>query len=528
MPLPQAPRLFCFHPAPADGGNGAGTSGHRENLFFSTLLFLVLVLGLGLRAGHLSRPYYQRDEGVTTAVAAGLDYPQRWTTNWIYYPVPPEFHYDEFNFSSYHYLAHGWLVAAESLTSPDNRLTVLRTLNLPLALATLLFTALAARRAFGWLPGVFAAAVLAVLPILVQDSHYARCDSMLTAGVASLLWLLAPRVQLTRWHWAATGAIVGWLVACKFSLLLLGPFLLGAVIADTASRSSGWAGAGRSCGWLAFGGSLGLALGLPGAITDPHAFLRGMRTLLAYYHGFYPPYSLPGGGPIMGNFITYLVMIIGPGILALASLGAVNAWTRGSQIWITGLLLTLISSVLVFGSQRFIAERNISPFLPLLAVLAGSGLALVFALGRKLPGAAGRAGPWIATLALVMTLVPPFRLSLRMVVRGFSLRDLKEQRAFLDVAAAEAAKQKMVFASGSLVDAASFSAAEAVLREGPTVFAIFDFQDANSKEFIVRLARSHGGRVVATREGLFPGLPCCTLTTMLSARIIVLQCRPSK
>lgn len=491
-------------------------------------LALVSVLGLGLRAGYLSQPYYQVDEGVTTAVAAGLDYPHRWTTNWIKYAVPPEFHYDEFNFSSYHYLAHGWIVAAGRTTSPENRLTALRALNLPLSLAALLFTALAVRRTLGWLPGVFAAAGLAVLPILVQDAHYARCDSMLTAGVAGLIWLLAPEAHKTRWHWAGAGAVGGWLVACKFSLLLLSPLFLGAVIAANTAPSPDWSGVRRSCGWLALGGSLGFALGMPGAIFDPYAFLRGVRTLRSYYAGFHPPYSLPDHGPVMGNLLAYLVVIIGPGLLVLSVLGALHAWRRTSPVWIAGLLLTLISSVLVFGSQSFIAERNLSPFLPLLAVLAGTGLALILAWAKKLPGGAGRVAPGVAAFAAMVTLVPPLQLSLRMVARGFSLKELGEQNAFVERVAAEAAKQKLVFASGSLADAESFAAAEAVLREGPTVFAIYDFQDASSEEFVSRLAGNHGGRVLAKREGLFPELPCCTLTTMISARILVLQCGPPK
>jgi hypothetical protein len=491
-------------------------------------LALILALGIGLRAGYLAQPYYQRDEGVTTAVAAGLDYPHRWTTNWINYAVPREFHFDEFNFSSYHYLAHGWLIAAERIISREHQLTVLRALNLSLSLATLLFTAFAVKRTFGWLAGAFAAAVVAVLPILVQDAHYARCDSMLTAGVASLVWLIAPDARKTRWHWAGAGAVAGWLVACKFSLLLLGPLLLGGVIAANTVPSAGWPGMRRISGWLVLGGSLGFAFGMPGAISDPHAFWRGVKTLRSYYAGFHPPYSLPDHGPVMGSLVVYLVIIIGSGTLVLAGLGALYAWRHASRIWVAGLVLTLLVPVLVFGSQTFLAERNVSPFLPLLALLAGSGFAWIVALTRSLPGKAGRVLPWMAAMALLMTLVSPFRLSLRMVARGFSLEEYRTQIALIGKVRAETAKQTFVFCREGLTDAESFAAAEAAVRAGPTVFAIYDFQDANSKEYISRLAQQYSGRVLAMREGLFPELPCCTLTTMISARVLVMQCRPSK
>ena len=526
MYLAQVLRLVFVRSTSSADGNPARGPAPRENLLVSIALVLVTIIAVGLRAGYLSRPYYQCDEDVTIAVAAGLDYPQRWTTNWIAYPVPQEFHYDEFNFSSYHYLAHGWLTAVERVVSPEHRLTILRALNLPLALATLLFTAMAVRRAFGWLPGAFAAAVVAVLPILVQDSHYARCDSMLTAGVAAILWLVAPRSGLRNWHWAAAGALLGWLVACKFSLVLLGPLLLSAALAGGAARSSAWAEAGGRCGWLGLGGCLGLVAGMPGALTDPHAFWRGVQTLRSYYDGFHPPYSLPDHGRVMGNLLSYFVAIIGPGLLTLAGLGAIHLWRRWPRCWAAGLSLTLVLSVLVFGSQRFIAERNLSAFLPLLAVLAGSGLAWILARTRTLPGLPGRVVPWVATLAVLATLVVPLRLSWRLVSRGFSLAEYKSQLALVDRMAAEAAQQKFVFCREGLVDAESYSAAADVAKAGPTVFAIYDFQDANSKEFIARLARDFGGRILARREGLFPDLPCCTLTTMISARLFVIQCRP--
>lgn len=528
MSLPRVLRSI-FVPSPLPEGNDpAGCSAQRANLLFALALLGVAIIGIALRAGYLSRPYYQCDEAVTNAVAAGLDYPWRWTTNWIAYPVPPEFHYDEFNFSSYHYLAHGWLTVAERLVSPDHQLTILRALNLPLALASLLFTALAVRRSFGWRPGVFAAAVAAVLPILVQDAHYARCDTMLTAGVASVIWLVAPRADRQNWHWGLAGAVVGWLVASKFSLVLLSPFLLGAAFAEGAARSSGWAEAARRCGWLVLGGSLGIALGMPGAFTDFPAFLRGVRTLLAYYDGFHPPYSLPDHGPVMGSLIAYLWIIIGPGILTAAGLGAIHAWRRTSRPWVAGLVLTLALSVLIFGSQSFIAERNVSPFLPLLAVLAGSGLAWLLARGQTLPGAAGRMAPWLATIAALLALVAPLRLSLRMVTRGFSLNEYHAQLAWVDRVAAENTRQQFIFCREGLTNAESFAAAEKVLRAGPAVFAIYDPQDANSHEFISRLLRDFGGRVLAKREGLFPELPCCTLTTMVSTRLYIIQCSTGK
>jgi len=528
MALLQILRGLASGPASRENGPGAGGAYKTERALFVGALVLVSILGIGLRAGFLSKPYYQVDEGVTLAIATGLDLPSRWTTNWANYDVPPEFRYDEFNFSSYHYLAHGWLQAVGWAGPKESRLTVLRALNLPLALAALIFTALAARHVFGWLPGVFAAAVVAVLPILVQDAHYARCDSMLTAGVAALVWLLAPGAIRARWHWVLIGAVAGWLVACKFSLVLVGPFLLGAVSADHAGRASPWADACRCCGWLLLGGVVGVALGMPGALADPHAFLRGVRTLRAYYDGFHPPYSLPDRGPVVGLLAVYIGTIVGPGILGLAGLGAAYAGYRLPKTWVGGLLGALVVPFVVFGAQSFIAERNLSPFLPLMVFLAAGGAAQVLAWLTRFLRVAGRWVPAIAALVLLVTLAAPFNLSLRMVTRGFSLKEQQEQNAFVQRVAADAAKQKLVFASGSLADAEGLALAEAVLRDGPTLFAIYDFQDDNTKGYVARLARVHNGRVVATREGLFPGLPCCTLTTMISARILVVQCGTPK
>lgn len=190
---------------------------------FAILLSLVAVGGFFARSRYLSRDYFSPDEPVARAVLDHLREPGQWDTNWRVCGAPAPYDYDQFTFSSYHYTLYGWDRITRCI--PGDELTRLRLLNAFLGVVSVICVGLAGRTLVGACGGIAAAAFVAVAPVLVQDAHYLRCESLLTAGAAILLYLGS---GLRSGGWAALvgGGVLGVLLACKISALLLAPMLL--------------------------------------------------------------------------------------------------------------------------------------------------------------------------------------------------------------------------------------------------------------------------------------------------------------
>src|SRR5690349_22195018 len=96
------------------------------------ILLGIFAAGLATRGWHVTSAFDHPDEPITTGLNRWLD--QSWDTNWKLASLPEWFDYNQYNFSSYHYIVHAWgkiakyLVPEKWSTTRDGVVT-LRTLS---------------------------------------------------------------------------------------------------------------------------------------------------------------------------------------------------------------------------------------------------------------------------------------------------------------------------------------------------------------------------------------------------------------
>lgn len=274
------------------------------------------------------------------------------------------------------------LVAAGGLVH-DNLVDVARALGVLSTLVAVGLSAVVVRRVSGsaW-PGVAAAALVASSGTVAAYGP---------SGLESPLFVVLIL--------AAVLAVIG-------DRPVLGGVLLAAA---TMTRPDGAVIALAILGWLAARGRSRQALLLFAAAAAPGAVWTAWR--LDYYGHLLPnPIAAKSGMDLVwqvNSGWTYLAEFTGATwpLIALAVAGAALALARPARPEFRPLVLLLISSIVVYsgffvyaGGDWMPAFRFFVPVIPLLAVLAGFGLASV-------QGAASRAGAAVAVAAVCVSLV---------------------------------------------------------------------------------------------------------------------------
>lgn len=336
--------------------------------------------------------YHHTDENIAVAVVSRVLDTGTLDTNWADTQVDAVFRYDQYNFSAYYLAAAAWLQLSGDADAPD-RLPPLRRLSVLLHALSIALAAWLGWRWGGPVVAALAALLSAASPTLVQDSLYARPEAFVTVLTLGYLLLLGTRAAPTDRRLIAAGALCGLLLATKISFAPLAPLAL----------LLRWRAPGaeplRARTVLAFGlaGGLGFVLGAPGAVLNPEAYLHGIDVLLRQYGGGH----LPHGLPLDGSFtrfafgLDYLRHTAGSAVLLGAALG-LWALARGQARRVLWLALGLLLLLGYFLQTRAFFERNLSPVLPLLFVLAGLGVATLLQRLRQRP-------PRMALFALLAT-----------------------------------------------------------------------------------------------------------------------------
>ena len=252
---------------------------------------------------------------------------------------------------------------------------------------------LLARRAAGPLVATGAAALLAVAPLHVRDSHFATTDVTMTLLVTASLWLIVEgHVRLERSRsapgapgrglsvMAAAGFVGGLAVGTKYSA--------AAVLAAAALSSLARAGAPRSwrrastwTPFLAFlaSGAAGFVIATPYAVLDFAAFRADLLFESAHLSG--------GHGPDLGRgWVRHLVFSLphglGPAAFVAACAGCLLALVRGGTplrivvAFVAALYLTIGSGFTVFA-------RYALPLVPAGCLLAALAVASASRLPRR-------------------------------------------------------------------------------------------------------------------------------------------------
>ena len=492
----------------------------RFSSWFCWSLAFILLLGVALRIGHINHKIYHVDEQIAESVLRGLSFPTQWDTNWAKTAVGSGFRYDQYNFSSYHYLLYFWKSLLEAfgiewIHHPE----ALRAFNGLCGLVFLGAIALATRQLVGELAGIAAASAGAIMPLLVEDAHYVRCEAMLTAGLTLLLWLSIRRVSVPRWALFSSGFITGWMLACKATMGLALPLLLLILINAISSKPTRWSLWFFPAGIVGLGLVSGVVIGVPWGVAQPHIYHLGLAGLAKQYRSPMWPYTTPDMSPSIWATLDYMKVTVGWGFWTVAVLG-LGRLIRISGWWRTALFLApLAGAFAVFGSHAFFAERSYSPFLPIVIVLFGAGLQLVIETIVRQYTNLRKHSLVLLALLLTLTLTLPAFFSWQLVFQIFSGHEQIEKDAALARMKGNLTGKVVRMFSIDYYASNYREIAAAVGNNEPVLVVLVDYYDSLSPIVLTTLQDNYGGRILGVRESIFPSLPPCFLNTILSPRL---------
>jgi len=280
------------------------------------------------------------------------------------------------------------------------------------------FAFLIGRRLGGPWAGLLAAALLALSPLHIAQSHYVLPNAptgfftLLTVW-ETLRYLAAPREAA-----APTPRAVGWRgrlthqlggeptslipavvaaalgAAIKYNAVVV--LMIPLLVVVLRRRQDGARAVARSCLRVCVAAAIVFLIVTPPAWSNPVAFVHGAGYELKHYAVIGGSGSQ--GGPSIVWYGRYLVEQEGLLVFPLAVIGlAVLAWRRRRQIDLL-LLIAIAAYYLLIGVQKVHFERNLLVILPLLSV------ACAYALGR-LACLRPPFGPVIAAVLAAVALV---------------------------------------------------------------------------------------------------------------------------
>lgn len=493
----------------------------RSGRWFWSSLVLCLLVGLTLRVTYLNQHYFNPDEEVARAVVKGLNFPRQWDTNWGKSDVAAIWHYNQYNFSSYHYTLYFWKGLLSLLGIDwDNNPGALRACNGVFGLVFIGMIALATRHWAGDFGGIAAAFAAAIAPLLVQDAHYLRCESMLTAGVAVLLWLPPLREPTRRWILISGGLITGWMIAGKASMGLAAPLLLLLLFKPADSPALlPWRTLGLLSGLIGFGVMLGFVLGVPLGAAQPRIYLSGLAKLAQEYNNPMPPYTSPDMAPSIQAALAYLRGTLGWGFWTVTALGLMAMTGKWGWRRTTVLLLPLLAALSVFGQHPLFAERSYSPFLPIVLIFFGAGIHLLVEKIARHSAFLRKRRSLLLPAVLLPTLALPLITSWQIVFRCFSGREQMARDATIYDMRGDYRGKKVAMNGSAFGPKEEQVIAAAIEHQEPLFIILIDFYDPVTPRTLAMLQNKYAGQIRGVREGLFPELPTCTLHTFSSPRI---------
>ncbi|MCX6950995.1 MAG: glycosyltransferase family 39 protein [Verrucomicrobia bacterium] len=475
---------------------------------------LVVGLGFWLRVAHYHAHYGHPDEAITVEVVGHMRSSGDWDTNWAKAPnLESGLRYDQYNFSSHLLATFGFYRFVKVLPgtlgwrSENGGFWVYRFFSVLLATIAVWQTWRLAERSGGRMVALVAALLAAVATLLVQDAHFSRPEAFVTALTLAAVALSWPREKVSAVAVLGAGAVVGVLVACKVSMLLIGWLPLVPLAAGWRTTPARW--------WLLLGGLplavlAGFAAGVPGAFLHPDVYVSGIKHLMTQYAGLHPPHSHMNGGPVADMIGAYAVATIGWPALGCGAVGVgALAWRRrwAELILIAGPVTLFVG---YFATKAVFFERNLSHVLPLFLILVAVGavaLAEWATRGVKLPVAVGVG----AILALLV--VRPLGGTLPLVQAEFSQARSRRHEVF--EAELRARHPGTTWKHTHLLTAGPLDELEAGFKAGggPVLMRLSDYHDEWTAYHLPLLAARFEVRAVTEAPGSFPDMPVCTLLT---------------
>jgi 4-amino-4-deoxy-L-arabinose transferase-like glycosyltransferase len=495
------------------------------------LVALILLAAAALRFGALKYSYTHPDEVIAVEVAESMLARGTLDTNWRWADLPAPFKVPQYNFSGYLLGAAAVLQLREwwPLERKSTPLRWLRGWSALLGIATVGLTFLVGRRFFGTATAICAALLVAVFPLLVQDSLYARPETFLTCLTLVFVWLVVTVRAPLRSPAFLAAVLAGFLIATKVSLLLLLPLLLLAIEPPVDRTPAGPAGA-RARAWLAHMRQHGLplvpavlagfVLGAPFALGNFGDYVDGILALRLQYGTGHWPHGVVEGGFLdrLDHAGRYFHSTAG-WLLFLGFIGAAAAaWQRQHRQLVV--FLIAFATALQFAAYPTFFERNLSHVVPIFMIFSAYGLVAV---SRTLLRSPRAAHALLAVLLLVVT-VPALRTTL-----ALRLDELPGHQARRQQATRSALEGRFGVRStqvGWLQQEGDIWKALAYRCDGPMLLEMPSTDDAHSKRQLAVLEERDGFALVARLPSLFAHVPPSTLHTYFTATTVFLYRRP--
>lgn len=358
----------------------SGSSSTINRIAVAAALLATLLIGGHLHQGNIAGIWVHPDESIPVKVMEGMHERGDLDTDFAKadLPVFADFRY---NFSGYILAAYASakVFSPEAFASESTLLKHLLELSRWSAAATLTLCLLLLLRHTHALYAVIGTALIAVVPQLYQDAHYARLESLSTL-LATLVFAIATLKPIRERHrhllLAGIGLLAGVLTTIKFTYVI---FLLFCIVSATPMLPRSGSIAGRIKPllvhglWSALGFAAGFCIASPSIIVDLGGFIAGIQALNNQYGGGHPPHGFPS--PSLGNqaglIAGYYVATIGLPLLVLHLAGYARGLLAPAKYALGGVAgITLIA----FLSQEVFFERNFSPFLPCFIMISVVGL----------------------------------------------------------------------------------------------------------------------------------------------------------
>ena len=481
-------------------------------------LAVAAIVGLGfvLRVAYYQESYGHPDEAITAEVVGHMRQSGDWDTNWAKATNLEEgFRYNQYNFSSHLFATFGFyrvvkvLPGTSSWRSEREGFFVYRFFSVLLASLVVWQTLRLAGHLGGCGAMLGAGLLVAVAVQLVQDAHYSRPEAfvtMLTLAAVGACW---PRAKVHPSAVLGGAALVGLLVACKISMMLLVWLPFVPVLKGDVKARMKWGLAALILSGL----FAGFILGAPGAVAHPQFFVNGVQHLMTQYAGLHPPHSHISRAPVADMIGGYYTATLGWPLILSAFFGAGVLVRRGRWVELTMVAGPVMIFAGYFSTKAVFFERNLSHVLPLFLVLAAVGAAgLVEAIGARVR-APGWAVAVAAAVVFTVCAVPGLRLTAPLLAEEFSGAGSDRHKAF------EAALKKRYpggeWAEVSLLNDGPLIELAARLKADrrPVLLRITDFNDEwnayNLKTFTARF----DAKLLADYPGNFAPVPVCTLHT---------------
>jgi hypothetical protein len=476
----------------------------------------VLALGVGLRFFCYRTASEMPDECITVEVVGHMRQSGDWDVNWAKADLSPDLKYDQYNFSThlygtfFFYRFSKWVPGTTAWRSRDHGVAVYRFFVALLAATSVLLTFGLAHRIGGIGIAIGATLLTGVSTLLVQDAHFVRPEALTTLLTVATVGFCLPASKPTWWRPCLAAWLLGLLIACKVSLLMLVWLPLVPVLANWSLLRRRW----LLLGAIPLSVGFGFACGAPAALWHPAAFLDGVHHLTEQYGGLHPPHSHLHGGPVYDMMGRYFVATLGWPLVVGVAFGLYRGVRE--KRWYE-LLVVSAPWLLFFGyfsSKSVFFERNVSHVLPLLFIVAAQGAVEV---GRWFSCWTRVQGGLVAGLVIVVMAAQPTRVTKALVTKEYLGRGAKEHDRYEAVLQREYPNAEW-WREALMTEEPLGRLAERMRKsQQPVLLRVTDYRDEWTAFTTKLLLDRFVVDAVGVYRGTFPYVPTSTLLTYHSA-----------